>query len=319
MSAQENLLSVIDETLALLERANAEIGDGPAPQEPLPSLLKQCQEVCAVLDEATPEPVRTIHHFACTGGTLLSRCIEAMPNTVLLSEIDPYSTLPLRSADFAPYDLLRQSQTSLRPLDDNGIEETFLGSLAAMHKSYTNAGRRLVIRDHTHSQFCMEFEPAERPLIRDILKKRFTLYSLVTVRHPLDSFLSLRLKKWVMFAPDTLEEYCRRYLLFLDAYADAPLLRYEDFVANPDAGTRKMAEALELPYTDHWRDLLPVIEASGDSGRASNDIAPRVRREVSTTLLEEIDESTMYAALCDRLGYETDAGSPAVASKRVVD
>ncbi len=305
MKSERNLLSVIDETLALLGEMRSKADDEPLETEPLPSLLKRCEDACAALDTANQPPIGMIHHFACTGGTLLSRCIEAMPNTVLLSEIDPLSPIPLWDVDFAPYDLLRQSQTGIRPMDASGVIETFLASLTAMLDSYARTGRRLIIRDHSHSHFCTEISPAERPTMRDIIQSRFPVRGLVTVRHPLDSFLSLRNNGWVHFAPDTLDEYCRRYLLFLDAYADARILRYEDFVEAPDRGVRMMTDVLALPYTDHWRDLLPVIEVSGDSGRKSDEIALRPRREVSADLLN--DESDCYAALCERLDYSRKA------------
>ena len=312
MNSKRKLLSVIDETLALLNETHQSADDKPPPEEPLPSLLKRCEDACEMLDAHDQTPVRVIHHFACSGGTLLSRCIEAMPNTVLLSEIDPLSPIPLWKVDFAPYDLIRQSQTSLRPLDDTGVIETFLASLEAMNASHARTGRRLVIRDHTHSHFCTEIAPEDRPTIGEMIQERFPLRSLITVRHPLDSFLSLRSNGWVHFRPDTLDEYCRRHNLFLDAYADAPILRYEDFIADPDSGARRIVEMLELPFTSHWRDLLPVIEVSGDSGRKSDTIELRPRRRVSEDLLSEADESQSYATLCSRLDYNQSPEEPPV-------
>ena len=312
MNSKRKLLSVIDETLALLNETHQSADDKPPPEEPLPSLLKRCEDACEMLDAHDQTPVRVIHHFACSGGTLLSRCIEAMPNTVLLSEIDPLSPIPLWKVDFAPYDLIRQSQTSLRPLDETGVIETFLASLEAMNASHARTGRRLVIRDHTHSHFCTEIAPEDRPTIGEMIQERFPLRSLITVRHPLDSFLSLRSNGWVHFRPDTLDEYCRRHNLFLDAYADAPILRYEDFIADPDSGARRIVEMLELPFTSHWRDLLPVIEVSGDSGRKSDTIELRPRRRVSEDLLSEADESQSYATLCSRLDYNQSPEEPPV-------
>ena len=38
--------------------------------------------------------IRTIHHLACTGGTLISKCISSMPETALISEINPMNRFP---------------------------------------------------------------------------------------------------------------------------------------------------------------------------------------------------------------------------------
>lgn len=313
MSTPGRLLAEIDETLALLDDKRVENSNEQAPKELLPSLLKQCEEACESLESDAKDPIRAIHHFACTGGTLLSRCIEAMPNTVVLSEIDPLSTILLNKSDFAPSDLIRQSQTNLRPLPDRDVIATFLASLEVMHKSYRRAGRRLVIRDHTHSQFCMSPNPNDRPNLHEILGEKFEVSSIVTVRHPLDSFISLRRKKWVMFEPDSLDEYCRRYLLFLETYRNTPILRYEDFVEEPQRSSAFLADSLMLAHTEHWRDLLPVIELTGDSGRKGDEIEPRQRREVPGPLIEEARHSRRYHNLCERLNYDADPAAPVYA------
>ena len=34
--------------------------------------------------------LRTIHHLACTGGTVISKCLAAMPDVALISEVNPF-------------------------------------------------------------------------------------------------------------------------------------------------------------------------------------------------------------------------------------
>jgi hypothetical protein len=58
------------------------------------SLLDKCEQVTNSYKK--PKPViRVIHHLACSGGTLISKCISAMPNVYLLSEAHPFSDLHL--------------------------------------------------------------------------------------------------------------------------------------------------------------------------------------------------------------------------------
>ncbi len=310
MTSPKELQDVIDETLALL----APFQDGSTTRElsdvRLRSLLKQCEDECAEIAATGREPIRTIHHFACTGGTLLSRCIEAQPNTVLLSEIDPHSSLSLKVATFAPHDIIRQAQIGLRPLADEAVSAVFMGGISAMHQQLTDRGQRLVLRDHAHSHFCTAVDPSSRPLLRAVLAARFPVRSIVTVRHPLDSFLSLRQNGWVMFSPDTLDEYARRYCLFLDAYDDCDMLRYEDFVTDPDRYAKTMTTVLELAYEAHWRDVISVIKMTGDSGRNSGDITLRPRRAMPEDLRSECRKSTHYLTLCQRLNYDADPDTP---------
>lgn len=306
MSGLGNLKSAVDEALALLSRRDDLVRHPVSPEVsvPLPSLLQQCQDLCAAMGSATAEPLRTVHHFACSGGTLMSKALAAQPNTVVLSEIDPYSTLV--APGFAPYDLIKQAQLGPRPISQRMVERTFLEGLRALFAEMTGNGLRVVIRDHAHSHFCTEADPSARPLLRDMLAADFALRSLVTVRHPLDSFLSLERNGWLTFPDGTLEDYSRRYLLFLDAYAQTPVVRYEEFVLAPEAKTRAMTDILDLPFVDHWQHLLGVIQMTGDSGRSGTTIAPRAREAVSGDCARQAGASDAYAALCGRLGYDPD-------------
>lgn len=268
------------------------------------AVLNETQSLCERAVKDNRQRISSIHHFACSGGTLLSRCLASQPNVALLSEIDPLSPIPLLRPDFAPYDLLRTMQTGPRPLGSEDVEDIFLNYLKSVQDHAASSGYRVVIRDHTHSHFCMKQSPDERPTVRDILARAFTPLSLVTVRHPIDSFLSLRKKKWVMFEPGTLEEYCNRYMLFLNRYSGIPIVRYEDFVDEPDAVARKMCGLLGLSYAEDWRSILVHVRLSGDSGRSGDEIRARPRRPVPAALVEESTFSESYRALCDRLGYD---------------
>ena len=94
MSKPEELMQTLSEALALLqEHAGRPDPRAYAPAPPLPSLLEQCAAMVAA--QPGPQPYRVLHHMACTGGTLISRCLATMPNVVLLSEIDPLSAIPL--------------------------------------------------------------------------------------------------------------------------------------------------------------------------------------------------------------------------------
>src|SRR5690606_8601936 len=122
---------------------------------------------------------------ACTGGTLICKCIAAMPNVQLLSEIDPLSRHSLGGAPrFAPTDLLLLLRQSTQGADDAQILEIFRSGLQIVHRHAGSSGHRLVLRDHAHSQFCMG-PLTERPTLREIVLDVLPVRSIVTVRHPL--------------------------------------------------------------------------------------------------------------------------------------
>lgn len=307
VQGSDTLTDLVQQALSLLSGYSGDRAAGSSPVEPLPSLLEQCRQMSLQASAAPPPCIRLLHHFACTGGTIISKCIAAMPNTVLLSEIDPFSRIHMptgQRAIFSPTDLIKQLLYSRYNAPNILIAEMFLAQLNALQSNLTVRGQRLVIRDHSHSHYCTATAHGSRPTVRDLIGSRHTTLSLISVRHPIDSFLSLLNNKWVQFEPATLEEYALRYGAFLQDHPDMRTIRYEDFVEAPEAVLEDICAVLDLPFNPGGLDLISVLQMSGDSGRKDSVIAPRSRREIPGTVLEEMQGSATYAQLCDRLGYE---------------
>jgi len=269
----------------------------------LPNLLEQCRSIAL----EPPRPMRSIHHFASTGGTLISRCLAAMPNTQLLSEVDPLSTFAPQ-ASFVPSDLIRLAQHGSRPPQQDVLVDIFLAGLRVLSDEAHYSGFDMILRDHSHSHFCSGVSVPERPSLRDILKPHYALRSLVSVRHPLDSYLSIQKWGWLQITPNTPEEYAQRYLAFLDCYEGVQIVRYEDFVADPEAEVQRMCEILDLRYNPDFRQVFMALTLSGDSGRSGGDIAPRLRRAIPEKIKAELENSPSYETLCTRLGYDPTLG-----------
>jgi hypothetical protein len=92
---------------------------------------------------------------------------------------------------------------------------------------------------------------------------------LLTVRHPLDCWLSLRLTDWVQqTAFASAEEFCRRCLAMLEAAEGVPLLRYEEFVGDPTRGLALLTTALELPFDPSALEHFGRVVLSGTAAGA---------------------------------------------------
>lgn len=280
-------------------------GRADSHEEALPSLLEQCQAMCEGF--APPEPVRSLHHFACSGGTLLSRCVAALPNTVVLSEVDPLSRIKLwpsyPQTEFAANDVLLALLRAEHRVDHDVIVAAFQAAIRTTVTALARRGQRLVVRDHPHSHFCTEVDPAGRQTVHGMLEGCGDVRALVTVRHPLDSFMSLDTQGWRHFSPFTLAEYSQRYLWFLARHAGVPILHYESFVADPQAGLRRICDHLDLSYDPLSIDLIGGVRISGDSGRSGTNIAPRPRRTIPA-MIEAQRDAAAYRSLCDQLGYD---------------
>jgi hypothetical protein len=300
-------VEALGEAVAECRAIVAEATSGPpevGADAPLPSLLEQ---INSYLNENDPgqTPLASVHHFACTGGTLIGRCLAAMPNVCLLSEVDPLSTIAVnrRRPYFAPTDLIKHLRYSLRDLDEEIIAETYLAALEAAKRGLERSGLRLIIRDHTHSHYCVDGGFTRRASHRELLRGQFDLKSIVTVRDPIESFISLQKLGAVNFSPPSLDEYARRYNGFLDDHADVPVYRYEDFVAEPDFWLARMCEELKLCFVPDFQALIGPIVLTGDSGRKGAGISPRPPKTRSPGLETEARNSASFQALSQRLGY----------------
>ncbi|SDY83734.1 sulfotransferase [Citreimonas salinaria] len=295
------------DALALVEAAGTAAPDAPAlPAAPLPSLMRRCADEVAAAP--APEPVRLLHHLACTGGTVIARALAVMPGVTLLSEIDPLSPLGLPARDetppFRPHDLIFAGRVAVRPISDRQASAIFTAGLKVLQADMVAEGRHLVLRDHAHSRFCTDAAPAARPGVETLAAQVAPVRRAVTVRHPMDSFLSLQANGWMHFDPPTLDAYAARYHAFLDAHEGVTRLRYEDFAADPEAVLKRLCATLELPYRPGADARLALARVSGDSGRRGDRIAPRPPKPVPDTLAEAARDSAGYAALLARLGYD---------------
>jgi hypothetical protein len=249
--------------------------------------------------------IRTIHHFACTGGTVISRCVAALPKVVLLSEVTPAGKAFLR---FTPLDPLEQFLANYPdlPVSQRQREAVFMASLQPVIDSVHAAGRRLVLRDHAHSDFV--FRKVASPSLLNVLTGAgIETRSIVTIRYPLSSYLSAIEQKFLNQRTG-FDQYCQEYLSFMKVYAGLPVFRFEDFSVSPDRMLKLIAAALDLDHDPAAVKTFYRVRLTGNSGRAATDpnIHPLLMKPVSDTLRAIAMESSSFAELCTMMKYPND-------------
>lgn len=296
----------IEKTLSVLASVVGERRT-PSPGVSDPAVLL---ETClARLEEdgaALSRPIRTIHHLSCTGGTLFAKCIAAMPNILLLNEVDPLSTLLLQEGKpaFAPTDMISLVRQGDPELTSDVLVRMFAKDIEFLAHDQARIGRDIVLRDHSHSHFLIGATIAERPTLREMVADVSAVNSVVTVRDPIDSYLSMVANGWqLQFSPSTFDEYCRRYQAFLDRYEGIDIIRYEDLVDDPKSTMHRICTILDLTYSDDFVDLFSAFTLSGDSGRSGSAIGKRSRRESAAQLADMTRNSNNYTKLAQSLGY----------------
>ncbi len=250
--------------------------------------------------------IRTIHHLSCSGGSVVSKCIGAMPNTQIISEAHPYH---LRY-DFIPFDPLQTFlvQTSLKN-NSKLLEKIFLRRLITAHGFAQELNLKIVLRDHTHSDYLYPVSIdniRNRASLLAVIQNHFQVQSVLTVRDPMNSYSSARkqnlLRKVISF-----EDYCSRFLLMIDTYkqAGAAIFRYEDFCDDPDTTLQAICAALDLTYSDQYAKTFYKIPMTGDSGRAARikEIKPLKPRQMTDAFLNEAAASPAYQKIRQLFAY----------------
>ncbi len=250
--------------------------------------------------------VRTLHHFACTGGTLFTKCIAALPDVVVLNEVDPFSTLGLdlsAKPAFEPRDIISLMRQSGNNFDEKAIGDIFCNDIATIVDNMTKQDKFLVLREHMHSGYLTGDTVRKTTTLRNLLSSSFDVRSVVTVRDPIDSYLSLLTQGWLHFSPATFDEYCSRYLKFIEDYKGVTIIRYEDFVKEPQMIMQDICRLINVGYESDFTSKFSQYKFSGDSGRTGDVIEPRERRPYSEEFVDEVNNSGSYLELCSLLGY----------------
>ena len=265
----------------------------------------------------TLAPIRVVHHWACSGGTIISRSLAQLPRVVLLSEVHPLAHLRLHppSSGYQPTDVVQQLSLARNGRDPALCVAAWQGSIVALQEATSQHNQVLVLRSHSHIDFFCGGLAPEESMVSRCLRTKAALLELLTVRHPLDSWLSILTNQWHRhFAGGDLESFCRRALRMLDACHAMPWLRYEEFSLNPASALQAMANVLQLePMNSSLRnDDIQAIQLSGDSGRRADVISARPRRPVPENQKSAIQQAldggadSSYLRLCHRLGYNPD-------------
>lgn len=255
------------------------------------------------------EPVRTIHHLSCSGGTLVSKCISVCGNSLFISEVDPLTSWS--ALRFAPMDMVSQVQGQYRNLSRQDKVDYFQAQIEVLRRLSERTGRPLCLRDHSHGSFITQ-NLEQSNTLELLYETGYPTLSVATIRHPLDAFGSMLRNGWGKGVNNSLEKYCAQALSFADYFQarGVRVWRYEDFCLDPPALLQEFCVALELAFNPDFQSDFVKIKLTRDSGRSSPHIELRERAEVLGSLAQQAKMSDSYFALCARFGYAEAAESP---------
>lgn len=281
----------------------------------------------------------TIHHGACTGGSIISQILSTSTNSALISEINPFYFVKSMEENlrFDPQNILNDLQVNSEQLEHKEALVHFSSQMMIALRHCDNLSINLFLRDHSHSTF--NFRNRDIKFFGNKWESKF-LYALqsiqsnktnslpnflnaipfISVRHPLDSYISLRERGWLnAYCGDkkNIDEYCKSLLRFQNYFCDkkqAIVIRYEDICDDFRLYLPKFFEKLNLDFKLPSLNNINKMMVSGKSGRQSLGIAKRGRRYalIDSDLIKSLDESSYYQEYCELNSYRKNHDEPEI-------
>ncbi len=245
--------------------------------------------------------------FARSGGTLLNKCIGSLPDTVVLSEVNPLGGgWGENGAD--SFSTVRAQAKNWYNLDIKSDE--FADGIIELYEICKDTNKRLVVRDWTFVNFvpCEEnqWSPPNRFLTLDSLKDNCAVIPFAFIRNAIDV--------WISRGMPPVNDFFMHYLNYVERLTRENIcyFRYEDFCANPQGRLKEICEYANLPYRDVTNIYQAFSKVNGDvqnksasRGIKQNKIAPLPRKYIPWQKIREIEESSLVRRCNELVGYQS--------------
>jgi hypothetical protein len=246
--------------------------------------------------------VRVVVSYFRSGGTLLNRCLGALPNVVIMSEVSPLKTG--NGAGLATVRQQAEEWYGIRLKHDG-----FLESIDELHGICESVSKHLVLRLWVVGEFARGGPAGSEPTYRlsayhSLCEAFPDVRAVALVRDAIDIWISRGCRP-----PGFFSNY-RRYVEALLSER-IPIEKYESLCQDPDASMLRICEALELPFSSQYRQFHDFNQARGDltveSSRARGDTRVRTlkRRRIDARSVRFMQGSEDMIAANRALGYPT--------------
>jgi hypothetical protein len=240
--------------------------------------------------------IRLIHNLPRCGGTIISKCVGAQKDVVLLSEIHPEGfAVSKKMGSPHLFDPIHQSQKWNNLFENKEYEKicnsnfNFEEKIDLIYKKTELVNKRLIIRGWAFVDiFGKPFiEPSYKDSLTEILSKKFEVLSLYVIRHPLECFISCY-NSLNFFRHYDLNFFFKGYRNFFLNASNKNIFTYENFLLEPEKNLKNMCNILKVDYDDDYLSKLKNIKLTGDS-KAKNSINIQNKENVAERFLKKDD------------------------------
>ena len=231
------------------------------------------------------------YSFARSGGTLVNRCLGAIPGNLVLSEVNPHGAV-------VPVEVQARDWLGLLPAEqfETFSRQGYAAKLRALAESTGRDGRHLVVRDWTTLNFMdgvfFDYSAPSALLEQDLYLERAGLEhrSAVLVRRAPAVYESI-VRTFDQLRDLPVAQFGASYLAYAQAVAGRPVLRFEEFCREPQREIEKLCGWLGVAYSDAFLEGFRTFDrCTGDIGLA----ASRAGRSPQIEILPEARESPAW-------------------------
>ena len=230
--------------------------------------------------------IRLIHNLPRSGGTIISKCLGAQKDVILLSEIHPEAFLISKKMGVhsPSFDPIFQSQTwnNLFKTDEytkiTNLNLKFEKKIDLIFEKTELANKKLIIRDWAFADFFGKpfIEPSYKNSLFEILNKKYKILNLYIIRHPLKLYTSCYNNLSFFrrdYNPDFFVKGYKNY--FLNTLKNN-IFKFENFILDPEKNLKSMCSTLKIDYDKNYLNKLKDVNLTGDpNAKISIDISTR--------------------------------------------
>ena len=243
--------------------------------------------------------IRLIHNLPRSGGTIISKCLGAQKDVMLLSEIHPEGILISKKMGVlsSNFDPIFQSQTWNNLFEKDEYKKITNSNLKFVEKidlileKTELANKKLIIRDWAFADFFGKpfIEPSYKNSLFEILSKKYNILNLYIIRHPLKLYESCFNNLGFFRREYNTDFFIKGYKNYFLNASKNNIFVFENFILEPEKSLKSMCSTLKIDYDKNYLNKLKDIHLTGDPN-AKNSINISTKNSVSKKKLIKEDD-----------------------------